>query len=163
VKTIAKYFWIMISEIDRHVSSWILAHLTTTYHAQVKKIQLSSPQVKPNSPSFPAVVESFVAPPDADWLFAIVLFVPFVLFVPVVPLLAALPVRLPKAPSPPSTALGVDVLEVWTVFVVVELLLAETDLAVEADEVLWEMPPVYGWPVAELRYQFSGGSFMHSP
>jgi hypothetical protein len=86
------------------------------YHAHVKNIQLSSPQVKPNSPSFPAVVESFVAPPDADWLFAMVLFVTFVLFVPEAPPLVALPVRLPKAPSPPSTALGVgedvDVLKV---------------------------------------------------
>jgi hypothetical protein len=135
------------------------------YHAQVKNIQLSTPQVKPNSRSFPALFESFVARPEADWLFTIVL---FVLFVPVAPLLVVLPLRLPKAPSPPSTALGVgvldvlDVLEVWTVFVVVELLLAETDLAVE-DELLWAMPPLYGWPVMELRYQFSGGSLMHSP
>lgn len=56
-----------------------------------------------------------------------------------------------------------NVLEVWMMFVVVELLMAETDLAVEADEMLWTMPPVYDWPVAELRYQFSGVSFMHSP
>lgn len=122
--------------------------LTTTYHAQVKNIQLSSPQVKPIPPSLPAVLKSFVAPPEADWLFAIVLFV-----------LVVLPVRLPKAPSPPSTALGVGVLDVWTALAfVVELLLVETDLAVEGDEVLW-----YGWPVAGLRYQFSGGSLIHSP
>lgn len=80
--------------------------LTTTYHAQVNNIQLSSPQVNPIPPSLPAVLKSFTAPPEADWLFAIVL------FVLLVPLLVVLPVRLPKAPSPPSTALGVGVLDV---------------------------------------------------
>lgn len=91
--------------------------------------------------------------PIADWLFAIVLFVP---------LTVVLPVRLPKAPSPPDTALGVAVVEVWTVSVVVELVLLETDLAVELDVELWELP-LNGWPVVEFRYQFAGGSLIHSP
>jgi hypothetical protein len=52
-----------------------------------------------------------------------------------VPLTVEFPVRLPKAPSPPTTALGVAVLEVCLVLVVVALLLPETtDLALNVVE-----------------------------
>lgn len=109
----------------------------------------SNPQVK-LIPRTVSPAESFVPTPDDAWFFA-------VLVVVALPVAVVFPVRLPNAPSPPCTALGVE----WLTLVVVALL-PVNDLAVELATLLWIEPP-YGWPVVALRYQFAGGSFMHSP
>ena len=123
-------------------------------HAHDQNTQ-SNPQVKLIPRTVPAVRESFTPTPDDARFFAVLVVVAFP--VVVVTVVVIFPVRLPKAPSPPWTALGVE----WPTLVVVALL-AVKDLAVELAALLWMEPP-YGWPVVALRYQFAGGSFMHSP